>query len=181
MVERAIGAVFMSIGLLCVCYKGYYLFTGRVGFLPENHGREALSALLWGTLGNLLAAVALGLLLQVSIPAVASVAQGLCAARLTQTWWQTLVRSILCGILMYLAVSIYRDKQTISGILFCVPVFILMGFEHSVADMFYFAAAGGLFSLETLVYMAIVVVGNALGGLLLPCLTMLKPKEAYYG
>ena len=177
MVNKAIGAFFFSIALLSICYKGYSLYTGKIGFIPEKHDREAFSILLWGLLGNLIATVALGYALRAAIPAIGGVAEVLCTARLTQVWWQTLIRGIFCGILMYMAVSIYRDKQTISGILFCVPVFILAGFEHSVANMFYFGAAGMFFSVDSIIYLAIVVAGNTVGGMLMPVLAMIKPKE----
>ena len=178
MVNKAIGAFFFSIALLSICYKGYSLYTGKIGFIPEKHDGEAFSILLWGLLGNLIATVALGYALRAAIPAIGDVAEVLCTARLTQEWWQTLIRGIFCGILMYMAVSIYRDKQTISGILFCVPVFILAGFEHSVANMFYFGAAGMFFSVDSIIYLAIVVAGNTVGGMLMPVLAMIKPKEA---
>ncbi|MBE6586524.1 MAG: formate/nitrite transporter family protein [Ruminococcaceae bacterium] len=178
MVNKTIGAFFFSIALLSICYKGYSLYTGKIGFIPEKHDREAFSVLLWGLLGNLIATVALGYVLRASIPTIGGVAETLCAARLTQAWWQTLIRGIFCGILMYMAVSIYRDKKSISGILFCVPVFILAGFEHSVANMFYFGAAGMFFSVNSIIYLAIVVLGNTIGGMLMPVLAMIKPKEA---
>ena len=108
--------------------------------------------------------------------AAALLAAGIKTLRFTEK--KHLPRGIFCGILMYMAVSIYRDKQTISGILFCVPVFILAGFEHSVANMFYFGAAGMFFSMESIIYLAIVVLGNTIGGMLMPVLAMLKPKEA---
>ena len=178
MVNKTIGAFFFSIALLSICYKGYSLYTGKIGFIPEKHDRDAFSVLLWGLLGNLIATVALGYALRGAIPAIGGVAEVLCTARLTQEWWQTLIRGIFCGILMYMAVSIYRDKQTISGILFCVPVFILAGFEHSVANMFYFGAAGMFFSLDSIIYLAIVVLGNTIGGMLMPLLAMVKPRES---
>ncbi|MBQ9781247.1 MAG: formate/nitrite transporter family protein [Clostridia bacterium] len=178
MVNKTIGAFFFSIALLSICYKGYSLYTGKIGFIPEKHDGEAFSVLLWGLLGNLIATVVLGYALRAAIPAIGGVAETLCTARLTQEWWQTLIRGIFCGILMYMAVSIYRDKKTISGILFCVPVFILAGFEHSVANMFYFGAAGMFFSVKSIIYLAIVVAGNTIGGMLMPILAMIKPKEA---
>ncbi len=175
---KTIGAFFFSIALLCICYKGYSLYTGKIGFIPEKHDGAAFSVLLWGLLGNLIATVALGLALRAAIPNIAGAAETICTAKLTQEWWQTLIRGIFCGILMYLAVSIFRDKKSISGILFCVPVFILAGFEHSIANMFYFGAAGMFFSLDTIIYLAIVVLGNTIGGMLMPVLAMIKPKEA---
>ena len=49
-----VGAVLFSVALLCICMKGYALFTGKVGFVPEDHGRPALQLLLAGLLGNLI-------------------------------------------------------------------------------------------------------------------------------
>ena len=175
--NRAIGAFFFSIALLCICYKGYSLYTGKIGFIPEKHDGDAFAVLLLGLLGNLIATVGLGLAVRYAIPNICSVAEAICASKLTQSFGQTLIRGIFCGILMYLAVSIYRDKKTVVGILFCVPVFILAGFEHSIANMLYFAAAGS-FSLDTVVYILVVVLGNTIGGMLLPLLAMVKPKQA---
>jgi len=61
----------------------------------------------------------------------------------------------------------------IAGIVFCIPVFILCGFEHSIADLFYFAASG-IVSLEACLFLWIVILGNALGGMLLPLLNKVK-------
>ena len=61
------------------------------------------------------------------------------------------------------------------GIVFCIPAFILSGFEHSIADMFYFAASG-IVSGEAFLYLVMIVLGNSLGGLLIPALRSVKPK-----
>ena len=45
-------------------------------------------------------------------------------------------------------------------------MFILSGFEHSIADMFYLGASG-IFSLNAALFMLAVVIGNSLGGMLL--------------
>ncbi len=174
---RTVGSVFFSVALLCICYKGYSLFTGKVGFIPEKHDASAFSVLLWGLLGNAVATVLLGLALRYAVPTLAAPAEVICTAKLTQAPWQTLVRGLFCGMLMYLAVSIYRDKKTVAAILFCVPVFILAGFEHSIANMFYFGAAG-MITAETALYLALVVLGNAGGGMLLPLLSMIVNPPA---
>lgn len=175
-INRAIGAFFFSIALLCICYKGYSLYTGKIGFIPEKHDGEAVTVLLCGLLGNFIATVGLGLALRYAISNIGVVAEAICKAKLEQNFVQTLIRGVFCGVLMYLAVNIYRDKNTVVGILFCVPVFILAGFEHSIANMFYFAAAAS-FSLETAIYIAIVILGNTIGGMLIPVLTMIRPKQ----
>ncbi len=172
LLNRAIGSTFFSVALLCICYKGYSLFTGKVGFIPEKHNREAFSVLLWGLLGNAFATILLGLALHYAMPSLAVSGVTVCTAKLTQEWWQTLVRGIFCGFLMYLAVSIYRDKKSVAAILYCVPAFMLAGFEHSVANMFYFGAAG-MISLESVIYLSLVVLGNSIGGMALPLLSMI--------
>lgn len=167
--NKYIGAVLFSVALLCICLKGYSLFTGKIGFIPERHGKEELSVLLLGLLGNAAACLVCGLLLSAALPEIASAAREACEAKLSQTFYSTLIRSIFCGILMYLAVSIYRDKGRIIGILFCIPVFILSGFEHSVADMFYFSLSGAP-SLRVFGFLGTVLLGNSVGAVILPIL-----------
>ena len=82
MLNKTIGAVFFSVALLCICYKGYSLFTGKVGYIPEKHDGEAFSILLWGLLGNLIATVALGYALRAAVPSIGGVAETLCTAKL---------------------------------------------------------------------------------------------------
>ena len=178
--NRIVGAVLFSVALLCICLKGYALFTGKVGFLPEDHGREALSILLLALLGNTLATVLGGWLIRLGLPALGAAAEGLCAAKLSQLWWQTLIRGFFCGVLMYLAVSTYRENKTPLTILFCIPAFILSGFEHSIADIFYFAASG-MVSLRAFAFLWLVILGNALGGMLLPVLNGLWRKGSGHG
>lgn len=171
--NKIVGSVFFCVALLCICYKGYALFTGKVGFIPEKHGKEELSVLFLGLLGNLIGTVLCGLLVSVALPNLSETAAAICNTKLDQPILSTLIRGFFCGVLMYLAVSIFRDKQKSIGILFCIPVFILSGFEHSIADMFYFAC-GKVFTCNSLLFILLVVLGNAVGGMLLPIITMKK-------
>ena len=173
--NRYVGAILFSVALLCICIKGYLLFTGRVGFMPQNHAKADWNALLLGLLGNALGTVAFGALIAFAIPAVGPAAKTLCESKLAQTVPQALVRALMCGILMYLAVSIYREQKSLAGIFFCVPVFILSGFEHSIADIFYFAASG-IRSLRALGYLLVIIAGNAAGGVLLPFIKKWQDK-----
>ena len=50
--NRYIGAILFSVALLSICLKGYSLFTGKVGYLPENHSKEAVKILLCGLLAT---------------------------------------------------------------------------------------------------------------------------------
>ena len=175
--NRIAGAVFFAVALLCICYKGYSLFTGRVGYLPEKHDREAVSALLWGLLGNAAGTVICGLLIRYALPDIGAAAEVSAAAKLTQLPLQTLIRAFFCGVLMYLAVSIFRDAKTPLAILYGIPVFILSGFEHSIADMFYLSAATA-FTGRALIFILIVLIGNSLGGVILPAAACRRRQPA---
>ena len=174
--SRYVGAVMFSVALLCICLKSYALFTGKVGFMPEKHGREEFSVLLLGLLGNAIGTILGGYLIRAGLPALGDAARQLCEAKLLQLPGQTFVRALFCGILMYLAVSIYRDQKNVIGILFCIPVFILSGFEHSIADIFYFAASG-IVSMKAFGFLWMVILGNSVGGMLLPALQMLGGEK----
>ena len=159
--DKVVGSVAFTIGLLGVCYYGANLYTGRIGYLFDKHDKDGLTDLVFGLIGNLIATTLCGLLLQGT---KGEAAAPLCAAKLAQAPLETVIRGAFCGILVYVAVNLFRDKKTPLGILIGIPVFILSGFEHSIADAFYFAAAGD-FSGKAIVFILLVVLGNSIGAL----------------
>ena len=64
--NKVVGALLFTVALLCICYKGYSLFTGKVGYLPEKADKEAFSVLLLGLLGNAVGTILCGFLLRSS-------------------------------------------------------------------------------------------------------------------
>ena len=172
--NRYAGALLFCIALLSICWFGFNLYTGKVGFLALDHGKKALSTATIGLLGNFLGTLLMGFLIFRALPALREAALAACEKRLTQLPLQTLLRGCFCGVLMFVAVWSYREKKTIVGILFCIPVFVLSGFEHSIADMFYFSLAGTVFQGRSLLFLLLVVLGNSLGGLFIPCLQLLR-------
>ena len=173
---KIVGAIMFSVALLCICFRGFALFTGKVGFLVVSHTKADFSAVLLSLAGNLIGTVLSGYAIRFALPALGEKALAICDGKLLQTFPETLIRTIFCGILMYLAVVIYRENKSIAGIFFCVPVFILAGFEHSIANMFYFAASG-IVSLNAFVYLWVVILGNAVGGMLIPALSLLCKEK----
>lgn len=174
--NKYIGAILFSVALMTICYKGYSLYTGKIGYIVENHTKNDVSVLTLGLLGNVIATALFGIAIRYAIPSLGATAEVLVANKYMQEWWQTLIRAILCGILMYVAVSVYKEKKTIAGIVFCIPVFILSGFEHSIADMCYFAV-GGEFSIKAFLFIMIVILGNSIGGVLFPLFGLLKKEK----
>lgn len=174
--NKYVGAVMFSVALLTICYKGYNLYTGRIGFMVNSHAKDDFHGLLLGLLGNTLAMMAFGALIGLALPNLKETAINVVGAKLTQSFISALIRAIFCGILMYIAVSLYREKKTIVGIVFCIPVFILSGFEHSIADMGYFAVAGE-WSLKGFGYIWTIILGNSIGAMLFPALKLIVKEK----
>ena len=172
--NRYLGALLFCIALLAICYFGFNLYTGKVGFLLADHSAETLKLTFTGLLGNFLGTLLFGLLIAAALPQLREAALAACEKRLTQLPLQTLLRGCFCGLLMYVAVWTFREKKTVLGILFCIPVFVLSGFEHSIADMFYFSLAGTVFRAQSLLFLLLVVLGNSIGSLFIPFLQLLK-------
>ena len=82
------------------------------------------------------------------------------------------VLAIFCGMLMFIAVDTYKHhyekKDTMVTVvaILGVVVFILAGFEHCIADMFYFTLAGAF--PKAFPALIVMTLGNAVGGNLIP-------------
>lgn len=174
--SRYIGAFLFPLALLCICMRGYSLYTGKIGLIFEKHKKEDISVLLLCLLGNIIGTAAFGCLIAYVFPNVKETAFVLCTSKLGQGYLNGLLRAVLCGILVYLAIDLYRNNQTTLGILMCIPAFILSGYEHSIADMFYFATSG-IASGEAFVYLLMILIGNSLGSLIIPVLQLIRPHE----
>lgn len=168
--SKVVGATFFSLGLTVILMQGYLLFTGKTAYVFDNKPSYLLDLLLiW--VGNIVGTAIVGALVHYAKPALAETASALCEAKLAQTPLQTIVLGALCGVLVYIAVDYYKtntDKSPLPKLLLvftCIPVFILCGFEHSVADMFYFAASAdfALYTVEGFVYILYVSLGNLIG------------------
>ena len=154
-----LGAIFFSLGLILICTRGYNLYTGKIGYIRKP--REIIDMLIY-ICGNVLGT----LMVAATQPADTT---DLITAKLALPWWLVLIKAIGCGILMYLAVDIYKQGYRLYekvsryiGIITCIPAFILAGFEHSIADMFYIWL-GHNFGWKTWMFLGLVIVGNAIG------------------
>lgn len=166
--NKVVGAIMFSVGLTVILLFSFLLFTGRTAYVFQNKPSYLLTlCLIW--IGNIVGCMAAGALVFLSKPALSETAVEICTKKLTQTPLQTVILGALCGILVYIAVDFFRsdkDNKHYAKYLLvftCVPVFILCGFEHSVADMFYFAASKMLYTGEGIVYILWVTLGNLVG------------------
>lgn len=175
--NKIAGAVFFTVALLCICQLDLMLYTGKIGFLAFDHSGTEIRNTAVCLAGNCVGTGIAGMAIRYCRPQVIARAVTMMEDKLAVSFGRIFFTALFCGILMYAAVRIYRERQSLSGILFCVPVFILAGFEHSIADMFYAwtALTGGG---RTVVMLAVVVLGNTVGGLLVPVLKRIAGDKA---
>ena len=172
--NKVLGAVFFTVGLFAVCTFGFSLFTGKVCYVFERDAAYALDLpVIW--IGNLLGAwltASLQLMTRIG-PGLAQKAQGLCETKLSDSLPSIFILAFFCNLMIYVAVEGYGKNPHEMGkylsLLFGVTVFILCGFEHCVANMYYFSVAGA-WSMKTLLYVLVMTAGNAVGGVCIPLL-----------
>lgn len=170
--NRVLGAFLFTVGLFSVCVNGFNLFTGKVGYALDNPPSYLLFlADIW--LGNLAGAWAVAAMLrQTRIgAALTERAASLCDVKLADGALSIFILAVFCNLLMYIAVDGFKTNQhelgKYLGLFFGVVVFILCGFEHCVANMFYFSMANA-WSIHTLFWLLIMTAGNMVGGLAIP-------------
>ena len=159
-----VGAILFSIGLFTVFTFRLDLYTGKVGYAVENKP-SYLVDLVVIILGNFVGALIIGQMIPMPEAAEVLIVDAKLGGDID--WWRVCGKGVFCGMLMFIAADYYKTQKKYLATFVCVPVFILAGFEHSIADMFYFCASG-TFTLDAFLFILVVIVGNAVGGILIP-------------
>jgi formate/nitrite transporter FocA (FNT family) len=170
------GAVLFAFGLTTVVYYGLKLYTGTAGFIR----RQGDWAMLWVVLfGNIIGCLLSAWLISYAQPDCIEPASKILAGRLAKGPWACFLLAIGCGFIMTTAVEFAR-KGKMLPLLLGVPVFILCGFAHSIADAFYFLVSPADLLLQTDVLIVYVseVLGNFVGCNLYRWTLFFKPEEA---
>lgn len=164
------GAFLFSIGLLVICMYGMNLYTGKIGYIlinKKDYIYELILTLFGNFIGTFLSAK---LLLLTRYSNISETASKIVSLKLGDSMLSIFILSVFCGILMYIAVNNYKKLNTDIGKysckFLCIMTFILCGFEHCIANMFYFSISS-VWSLKSLCYMLIMILGNSVGSILI--------------
>lgn len=180
---KLVGSIVFSLGLLLIVVGGAELFTGNnLIIMARCDGLIGTGALLrnWGVVyaGNFAGAAATAVLIAMSgilgppSGEFAEHAQKIAAAKIALPYEQAFIRGILCNTLVCLAIWLCFACHTVTekavAIVFPISAFVTLGFEHSVANMFFlpFGVLAGL-PLDTAGIagsLAAVTAGNIVGG-----------------
>lgn len=160
--KSIIGAVTFSFGLLTVVHYGLKLYTGTAGFIQKGQ----LGELFFILFGNLIGCLLVGLMVRCSPMPLQDVAQKILEGRLSMGPLKGGILAIGCGFIMTTAVTFARKEKNLP-LLFGVPLFILCGFPHCVADAFYYMCvpveyiAANWF--DVIIFYLAIVLGNFIG------------------
>ena len=160
-----IGAALFAFGLMTIVLWKVPLFTGSVGFsrYPISKWRDFYWEMLVIILGNLTGSLLSAYLASTLTTIPQEHLMRLEDSKLALSGIETLVRAIFCGVIMTTVVHHGRNKQLLP-ILYGIPIFIICGFLHSIAEMFYGALM--MFSgvqFPSLKFYLIVIIGNIIG------------------
>lgn len=190
---RLTGGVTFSLGLILVVVGGAELFTGNnliamawaAGCVQT---RQVVRNWIWVYLGNLLGACGTAVLvLLAGIQLLGDGAVGETMVRIARSKialdpLSAFARGILCNVLVCLAVWLCMGARSVAdkilAIVFPISAFVACGFEHSVANMFFLplgialaaGSAAPLSLIDALSNLALVTLGNIIGGTVLVAL-----------
>lgn len=170
-----IGALLFAIGLLLVTNCNYALYTGLVCYFDGKKAAGIVIALIF----NLIAIIGTGFMVRVMKPGLVLKASEICEKKMMESGSEIFLLGIMCGVLIFYGTAAYGLlqlnavwKSLMTTI--CVMVFILCGFEHSIANTFYFTVAGKIGEASTWQYLGVNIIGNAIGGIFVYRLDSLK-------
>lgn len=171
--NKMVGAFMFTVGLYTICAHGLNLFTGKIGYILENKSSYLIDlALIW--LGNFIGTfISAQMVLQTRIAKIQEVAQTICDVKCNDSYMSLFILAIFCGFLMFVAVDGYKRLQNPILLFICVATFILCGFEHCIADMFYFSLAN-MWNGNTILMILIITLGNAVGSVFIPAIKFIK-------
>lgn len=179
--SKVLGALFFTVGLFIICTFGLNLYTGKVCYVFQRDKTYAIHVpIIW--LGNVVGTGLVALLVHLTrIAPIAEKAQAMCQVKMDDSLLSLFVLGILCNIFIYIGVEGYNTNPHEVGkyvaLFFGVMVFILCGFEHCVADMFYFSVAR-MWSGDAILRLIVITLGNAVGGVIFPLVRgWLKEKK----
>ena len=175
-----LGSFLFSFGLILICNFNFNLYTGKVCYLFDNKEKSLIKRILdllimlcGNLIGTLFFANVLRLvmadnainnkLMETLINSVNS--------KIDYEWYQMIGLSFFCGMLVYIAVEGFKKIENNFGkyvvLMLAIGGFIVSGFEHSIANMFYYFLSGN-YSVIAFVSLLLCVIGNSIGGLFIP-------------
>ena len=172
---KIIGSLLFPIGLSLVCFLDLNLFTGKIGYLIDSD-KSFILKLLFIYIGNIIGSLIFGgWALVVFKGELHETVLAIASKKLFELSFRPIIKvfggSVLCGALVYIAVFSYKTfKQVyfkLIGIFLAIGLFVFLGFDHCIANMFYFTYSWSWKNPVAYLNIAIVTLGNSIGAIAL--------------
>ncbi|HOH68327.1 MAG TPA: formate/nitrite transporter family protein [Bacilli bacterium] len=172
---RPLGSILFSVGLILIVNYGFSLYTGKIGYAFALEDRPKKTNLLMIFLGNATAAIIAGALLSLlrytGWTALFDIVDATSAGREIgsgEPWYLAIIYGFFCGLLIFFAIHTYKIAKNVwvkyIGLIFFISLFVIFGMEHCIANLYIFTL-GNAWTWGLLLNVAIIVVGNSLGGM----------------
>jgi len=161
-----VGAIFFALGLYTICMFKLYLFTGKIGYaLDKQISIEEYCYILFGNfIGTTFVASCISCTRLFNT--LYSKASNIVSIKQNDTCLSLFILGIFCGMIMYICVEGFKTTNNPLVIFIGIPVFILCGFEHCVADMFYISFSGFYnYTPEMIIKLLFIILGNGIGSI----------------
>lgn len=176
-VAKIVGSFLFPIGLTLVCYLGLNLFTGKIGYLLDNK-KDYIGFLSLVYLGNIVGSLIFGFIAYFAlrnVPEIYSVTSSIASSKASifsfKSGLKIFAGSILCGALVYIAVFCYKTFKNhvlkVVGIFIPIALFVYLGFDHCIANMFYFTFANSFAIWRSYLNILLSTIGNSVGAIIL--------------
>lgn len=156
-----LGSLLFNVGLLSILVLQMPLYTGAIGYVSMNYPSIFCMCLM--LVGNMIGAFVCGMIAKVNGIAC----DEMVLIKLNQPLLLTFVKSLICGALILSAVEGFKKSQNPILVIVPVTVFVFLGAEHCVADMFYLVCTTNALSLNALAFLIVVIVGNTVAPIII--------------
>ena len=169
-----VASCFFAVGILLVINFHNYLLT-RVVPLAAYGKEYSVFDILVTICGNFVGSSITGILISLtrSSNAISDKLNTVVGARLNDNYLSIFILAIFCGMMVaYSCLAVKKHgNNNFAGIFYCwlfISAFVFCGYEHVVADIFFFVTYSILFNFKfsLLFILLIVLIGNIIGGLI---------------
>ncbi|HQC55229.1 MAG TPA: formate/nitrite transporter family protein [Clostridia bacterium] len=167
-------SLLFPIGIFLTCYFGLDLYTGKIGYLIENFNKEYVLKIIVITISNLIGTIIFGYLMLFmfkgkDLSALQTIGEARVLTNSFKSFAKVFISSMFGCAFVHISVELFKrlksDFGKIVALWLPVTAFVYFGFDHSIANMFYFSFLDDLSGMRWL-YILVNIVGNAAGGIL---------------
>lgn len=177
-----IGAILFSFGIHGIIFLEGYLYTGIAGegFLAIiNKDYKIIKKIFYVWFFNIFFMIIIGILFRFFLKKeLIKRSYKIFELKITNSFIYSFIMAIFCGIIIYIAICAIRQNIYIISVP-AIIIFIISGFEHSIANIFYYTLSIASYNelYNSLIHLFIVTFGNFIGCNIIPITLYQKNRK----